>query len=327
MLALSAQGLYWIGRHLERARHSCRLLADQMESLEDRLVEEIDRSWRRLYAALGREPVGGSLSSSKGDEGFMRADAYTLVDDLTFETRNPDSIHNCLSQARENARQVRNVISRDMWSCLNIAHLGLRDLRIADIWNDRPGEFYRRTEEAIRAFSGTVEVTMYRDEGWHFLRLGCFVERAQLLASLVDAHLGVFPTDEPHVGTDWRSLLHICEARAAYRRLHSLDFQPDTVVDLLVSDPLLSSSIRHSLARIQDALDAISAHRSRPPTVVARRAGRMAALIDYEWPDRGPGDDDATRAVLREIRESCHHLHENIVAAYFDYEIEDTPGP
>jgi len=327
MLARSAQGLYWIGRHLERARHSCRLLADQMEALEDRLVDEIDRSWRRLYAALGREPVGGDLSSSRGDEGFMRADAYTLLDDLTFENRNPDSIRNCLSQARENARQVRNVISRDMWSCLNIAYLGLRDIRIADVWDDRPGEFYRTTEEAIRAFSGTVEVTLYRDEGWHFLRLGRFIERAQLLASLVDAHLAVFPASEPHVGTDWRSLLHICEARAAYRRLHSLDYRPDTVVDLLVSDPLLSSSIRHSLACVQDALDAISAHRQRPPAGVARRVGRMVALIDYEWPDRDPGDDGAMRTALGEIRESCHRLHDDIAAAYFNYEIEDTPRP
>ena len=325
MLARSAQGLYWIGRYLERAQHGCRLLADQLEALEDRPVEEIDRTWRRLYAGLGREPIGGALGSNLGDDGFMFADAYTLADDLTFELGNSDAIRSCVAAARENARQVRNAIGKDMWSCLNVAYLGLRNIGMGDIWTDRPGEFYLRTEDAIRTFSGIAESTMYRDDGWHFLQLGRFVERAQLLAALVDAHLAVFPTGDPHFESDWRSLLHICEARAAYRGLYSLTFEPNSVVDFLVSDPRLSHSIRYALARISDALDAVS---SRPPLAAeaGRRAGRMAARIDYDWPNRDPGDDDATRATLQEIRDSCRRLDDDIKATYFDYEIEDRPG-
>ena len=169
MLSRTAKGIYWIGRCLERAQHSCRLLADQLEALEDRTVEEIDRTWRRLYIGLGRTPVGGDLESNWGDEGFMLADAYTLTDDLTFEPNNPESIRGCLAVARENAREVRNIIGKDMWSCLNVAHLGLRNVGIEDIWNDRPGEFYLRIEDTIRTFSGIAESTMYRDDSWHCL--------------------------------------------------------------------------------------------------------------------------------------------------------------
>ena len=84
MLSRNAQGLYWIGRYLERAEHGCRLLADQLKALEDRPVEDIDRTWRRLYAGLDRKPIGGSLESNLDDEGFMLADSYTLADDLTL---------------------------------------------------------------------------------------------------------------------------------------------------------------------------------------------------------------------------------------------------
>ena len=59
MFSRSAQGLYWISRYLERAQHSCRLLANQFESLEDQPAEEIDQSWRRIYTGLGRSPMGG----------------------------------------------------------------------------------------------------------------------------------------------------------------------------------------------------------------------------------------------------------------------------
>ena len=324
MLSRNAQGLYWMGRYMERARHGCRLLSDQLATMEDRPVEQIDQGWRRLYRAVDRSPLGGFLAASEVDEDFMLADAYTMADDLTFEPGNPDAIRNCLAEARENARQVRNAIGNRMWSCLNLAYLDLRDTGIETIWNDRPGAFYLRTEDAIRTFTGIADSGMYRDNAWHFLRLGWFVERTQLLAALVDAHIALFPTDNLDGEADWRSLLRICEAHFAYRHLHALDHRPNHIVDFLVADPLLAHSVRHALGQVVSALDAVADGQSLE-VEAGRRAGRMAAGIDHDWPGRDPADDAATRAALQEVRESCRLLHDDIVATYFDYEIEDTP--
>ncbi len=375
MLSRSALGLYWIGRYLERAQHACRLIADQFETMKDRPVDEIDKGWRRLYGGLRRVPVGGELSSNLDDEQFMLVDAFTLADDLTFEAGNPDSIRSSLANARENARQVRHVVDEDLWSCLNRAFFDLRDLGIADIWQDRPGDFYRRTEDAVRTFFGIAESNMYRDDGWHFLQLGRFVERAQLLSALLEAQLAVYPARGPDTGPDtgpdigpdigpdagpaseaeasdpeafdaetsdagadagpvgdpaadpaadpdWLSLLRICAARDAYGRRHSLHYDPAAVVDFLVADPLLSRSIRYALAQVCAALDAVSA--GRPLIAEAgRRAGRLAASIDYDWPNRDPADEEAIRATLRGIGESCRRLHDDIDAAYFSYEPGD----
>ncbi len=330
MLSRSALGLYWIGRYLERAQHSCRLIADQLETMKDRPVDEIDKSWRRLYGGLRRVPAGGELSSNLGDEGFMLVDAFTLTDDLTFDAGNPDSIRSSLANARENARQVRNVVDEDLWACLNLAFFDLRDLDITDIWRDRPGDFYRRTEDAVRTFFGIAGSNMYRDDGWHFLQLGRFVERAQLISALLEAQLAVYPAGGPTADQavdqaadpDWLSLLRICAAREAYGRLHSLHYEPAAVVDFLVADPLLSRSIRYALAQVRQALDAVSA--GRPLIAEAgRRAGRLAAAIDYDWPNRDPADEEAIRATLRGIGESCRRLHDDIDAAYFSYGPED----
>lgn len=323
MLSHNAQGLYWIGRYLERAEHGCRLLADQLEALQDRPVDDIDRMWRRLYASLKRSPAGGSLESNLSDEEFMLADSFTLADDLTFEPSNPGAIRNCVASARENARQVRNSIGKDMWYCLNTVHLELSGIEIGDIWNNQPGEFYSRTKDAIRTFSGAADSTMYRDCGWHFLQLGRFIERAQLLASLLDAQVSTFPTGEQQIESDWCSLLRVCEARFAYSRRHSLEYLPCNVIGFLVSDPLLSHSIRYSLARITDALDAVS--EEQPAMEASHLGGRMSAYIDYEWPGRDPEDDQATRHALLRIHETCCHLHDNIEATYFNYIIEDSP--
>lgn len=324
MLSRNAQGLYWIGRYLERAQHGCRLLIDQLETLKDRSVEEIELSWRRLYGALGRVPLGGQLGSNLGDDWFMLADAYTLADDLTFEPDNPDAVRSCLGTARENARQVRNTINKDLWTCLNLLFLGMRELSIEDIWQDRPAEFYQGTENAIRTFAGIADSTMYRDESWHFLQLGRFVERTQLLADLIDAQLATFPAGEQPPESDWLSLLRICGARVAYGRLFSLQVRPSLVVGFLVTDPLFSRSIRFSLGVISDALGVISA--GQPLTLEAgRRAGRLVARIDCEWPNHDLEDEDATRALLQQVGQSSRLLHDDIRAAYFDYEIEDAP--
>ena len=324
MLSRNAQGLYWISRYMERAEHGCRLVHNQFQALQDRPVDELDRTWSRLYLSLGREPVGGGLGSNLGDDDFMLADAYTLTDDVTFEPNNADSIRNCIASARENARQVRNVIGNDMWSSLNMLYLGIRDLRVKDIWSDRSGKFYLRTEDSIRTFHGIADSSLYRDDGWHFLQLGRFVERVQHLTGLLDAHLQVFPSHQRYVESDWRSLLQICTARVAYSRLYSLDFKPDSVVDFLVSDLLLSHSIRHSLDRIIAALQAVTAQRPLALGAV-RRVGRVAANLDFDWPRRDPGDDAATRTTLKMIGDECRRLNEDIEMSYFNYEIEDTP--
>ncbi len=125
-----------MSRYLERAKHSCRLLAAQFETLEDRAVEEIDRSWRRIYSSVNRVPIGGELQSNFGGEDYMLVDSFTLADELTFEPSNPDSIRNCISTARENARQVRHVLGKAMWSNMNVAYMNFKTARIENFWNN-----------------------------------------------------------------------------------------------------------------------------------------------------------------------------------------------
>ena len=326
MLSRDAQGLYWMSRYLERAGHLCRMLADQLEAVEGRSVDEIDRGWRRVYGALGREPTGGGLVSNLGRERLMLADSYTLTDDLTFEEANPDAMIRCFSAARENARQIRNTISPDMWSCLNVAYLNLRDTYLKDIWDDRPRKFFLDTSHTVRTFTGIADNSMYRDHGWHFLQLGRFVERAFLTSALVDAHITLFPVGEAHREADWGSLLGICEARAAFHRIHSLEYHPADTVEFLVSDDGLPHSVLHALHRVSEQLGAVTAGRgTMSSTTAGRRVGRIIAMLDYDWPIRDRTDDAATRNTLAEIRRACSLLHADIVKAYFDYAIEDAP--
>ena len=319
MLSRNAQGLYWMGRYQERTAHLCSLLRLQVETLVDRPIREILFGWNRIYDSLGRQPPGGGFDADQSDD-YTLADSYTLAGDLTFERTNPGSIRSCFAAGRENARQMRHCISAEMWTCLNLAWLRIRELRIEDIWEVSPEGFYAQAEREIDTFMGVAEATMYRDEGWRFMRLGRFIERAQLCTALLLAQLAATrrPEDGEISGEGWTSLLRACHASDAYERSYGVEVRPGQVLDLLVTDPLLPGSLCSSLDTAAAELAAIgTAPDSRAEAAAQRLAGRLCALIRYEWADRNDPE-----ALLAQTGEYCRTLHDLVTAAYIDYDIE-----
>ncbi len=320
MLSRSAQGLYWMGRYLERAQLLCRLLQMQTEALVDRPAREIYFGWRRIYTSMGLQPPGGRLMPDHDDD-FTLADSYTLADDLTFERSTSGSVWWCLALGRENARQMRHCISAEMWTSLNLAYLRIQKLGIQDIWTS-PESFYAETAAEIDTFSGVAFTTMYRDDRWRFMRLGCYLERAQLSATLLLAHLSAGTTNKEDSDDDWTSLLRAYHAFEAYSRRYSVEVLPDRVLDLLVTDPMIPSSLSRSideatsqLARLDPGPDANSS------AATQRLTGRLGALIHDDWADREDHEE-----FLRQINEQCRELHSLVAATYFDYRIEEVPS-
>ena len=327
MLSRSAQGLYWMGRYLERGEHLCRLLGVQVESLVDRPVEDIYFGWSRIYGSIGRQPPSGFLQL--GGDDYTLADSYTLADDLTFERSNPDSVWSCIAQGRENARQTRHCISAEMWTRLNLAYLRLQRQALVDIWRVAPESFYAETVAEMNTFAGVAESSMYRDEGWSFMQLGRHVERVQFFVSLLLTQLAAdLPADSSNgedvredSGEDWTSLLRVCHAFEAYSRRYSVDVQPEQVLDLLVTDSRLPVSISRSLDMAEAELASLGVSPEPSAGEAARRlAGRLGALVHYEWPDH----PDHRRLLLR-LDGYCRDLHHLITVAYFDYSVATAP--
>ena len=315
-----------MSRYLERADFTSRLLTSQFEALEDRSVSVIDESWRRIFVALDRTPSGGLLGSNFDDDDFMLTDAFTLADDLTFERTNADSIRVCMENARENARHVRNVVGKQIWSLLNTSYLGLKDTGIEDIWHNQPRRFYRDLGSGIRTLFGVMDSTMYRDHGWYFAQLGRFVERVQLVASLIRAQYEISAESELDMASDWYFVLQVCEANLAYRRLSSVAQDSDRIADFLVRDSRLSHSIGYSLSLIKQSLDVVSEGRQHAAVLDAKKSvERMISSVNGvvlfdESVDKG------ISAILNEILDCARQLNNDIDQGYFNYEVSSYLG-
>ena len=255
MLARVADSLYWMARYLERAEFTARLVGLQIQRLPVGTATEVAAGWRLLFAGIGNDPPESESLGNMEDDDFLFVDGYTLTDILTFEKGNPAAIANCLSAARENAREVRSAIGPGIWSSINREYLELRRTRLVEIWKREPELLYRDVAEGIQRFHGICDATMRRGNEWCFMQLGRYVERAQLVVSTLVAHCGDAATREH--GGDWPVLLRACNAFEAYGRECGAVLEGDAVLRLLVHEGDLPYSLRFSFERLRDNLDAI----------------------------------------------------------------------
>ena len=157
----------------------------------------------------------------------------------------------------------------------------------------------------IDTFVGVAAATMYRGEGWRFMQLGRFIERAQLLAALLLAQLNAEEHVEESSDADWTGLLRLCHAFEIYNRRFSVAVDARHVLDLLVTDPLLPDSLGRSLDRAAEEIAAIG------PGPDARSSEAAPDAWPVGWAPSfttsGPINKTATRSSSRfaRIATSC----------------------
>jgi uncharacterized alpha-E superfamily protein len=312
MLSRVADNLYWMSRYLERAEHTARLMAVGLNLMLDQTPQSAGPRWERLLAALHAYPP----PSGSGD-------AYAIALLLTFDTSNDGSIVSCIASARENARQVREQISSEMWEQLNRLYLSVKGSSIDEIWQGEPLEFYQAVKEGAHLFQGVTDATMTHGEGWQFIQVGRYLERAGATAALIDQHFRPFleaPSDAPVAldYIDWVALLKCCTAFEAYCKIYNADIQPECVAEFLLLNGDGPRSVRFAADRIQRSMQAIAqATGTRSAGRAERLAGRLRAALDYGQVDEIIAEN--MHSYLENIQRQCAAIHGAIYQAYVSY--------
>jgi uncharacterized alpha-E superfamily protein len=282
-----------------------------------------DRRWLRVLQALG-----------KPKDVAWTGDPYTLTRTLTFDTGNKASILSCIISARENSRHVREQISTEQWHQLNSLYLHVTrpefqgDLHVREMMagGDQPTEFLQRVMEAVHQFQGVSDSTMSHGEGWQFIQVGRYIERASATALLLEAYHEDLWGDPEHPlegneYLDWMGLLRSATAFEAYCKVYTADLTPDRIVEFLLLDAEFPHSLRFSIDSLQRALEAIQGDSGRARAEPLRRlAGRLQASLNYSSVDEVLNQD--VIAYLRGIQVQCRAIHETIYELYVDYSIQ-----
>ena len=210
-----------------------------------------------------------------------------VVDYLTLNVKNSNSIINCLTTARENARHVREQISLEMWEEINRTYLGMKTQTLKKIVRQGPYEFFTQVKNASHLFQGITDGTMTHGEDWDFIQVGKYLERADMTTRILDANDEIFirqrPANTHTSGTlHWSAILRSCSSHDAYRKFYVAQVEPDKVVEFLILNEFFPRSIRYCAQELNDSLRRISGCKEEHFTNLAEKlAGRLVAELNY----------------------------------------------
>ncbi len=252
MLARTAENLFWMARHIERAENTARML--DVAHRTSLLPLDIEGTEAYLwYAPLN---ITGCAESYEVKYGLARADAVTRY--MALDPDNPGSIYNCLWQARENARAVRGAITSEMWEIINATWLEINRLSV-DMDYEKFRDFFDWVKDRSHLFRGVTLGTIHKDIALSFIKLGTFLERADNTARILDVKYHILLPSVNDVGGSadyyqWGSLLKSVSAFEAYRKIYRDVISPLRVAELLIFRDDMPRSLHACMNEVEAAL-------------------------------------------------------------------------
>ncbi len=258
MLSRVADSLYWLSRYIERAENLARLVEVNLQLLLDFSNlddEKIKDHWQPILRALGDEEAFRKL--------YDKADSLSVTDFVTFSHENPNSILSCVFAARENARMIRDQITAEMWESMNELYLFLRATNGKKVWRSGVHDFFREVRNHMHAFQGLTHATYPRSEGYNFLQIGRYLERADKTTRIIDLKYHILLPRASDVGgsldaAQWMAVLRSCSALEAYHRVYLESPTPGKVVEFLILSETFPRSLRFCVKELNQYLHQIS---------------------------------------------------------------------
>jgi uncharacterized alpha-E superfamily protein len=257
MLSRVADALFWLSRYTERAENNARMADVNLQLMLDaQLVNsQNNQHWESIIFTL----EDNELFKKHYPE--MTKDS--VVEFVTFDRRNPNSIYSCLALARENARTVREQISVEMWEQINRMFLLFRSGDAKRMFQVSTYDFFKWILEGSQLFQGVTDATMSHDEGWEFIEVGKYLERADRTSRILDIKYHILlPTGEQIGGNvdtiQWMAVLKSCSALEPYRKHYRGQVAPWKVVEFLVKNLTFPRSVIFCVNSVDESLHKIT---------------------------------------------------------------------
>jgi uncharacterized alpha-E superfamily protein len=271
-----------MSRSIERAENNARIADVNLQLLLD-LINEPDsdprQQWDPIISALGENKLFASL--------YARPDGKAALDFVSLQKKNRNSIYSCLALARENARTTREQISSEMWEQINQLYLFVQSDSARRLLRSTPYEFFKRIVTGSHLFQGITHATMTHGEGWHFMRIGRLLERADCSSRILDVKYHILLPSGEQVGGNvdtiqWMSVLKSCSALEAYRKIYVDQVAPWKVAEFIITHAGFPRSIRFCVDLLDEALHCISgSDETRYANEAERLSGRLRSDLDY----------------------------------------------
>lgn len=313
MLSKVAERVYWSARYLERVESTARLVSIYDKLLFD-LPRQVHIGWYNLIVINSVE------------EGFN--ERYTVRDErnvikfLLGERSNPASMVSSLNAIRENIRTTRDAMPFEIWELINELSMYVSENLQQGINRSKRHQFLEDVIKGCQQILGLIYSTMPHDAGWDFMRLGRYLERADMTTRNLDAGIAaVMQTEDDEFAVNshqiiWGNVLRSLNADQSYRRTCRASVRDKVVIRYLLENSEFPKSVGYCVTALID-----SSKRLPNSTSLQAQLNEIKARVYQRTDDELSGE--ALREYLNELQILIGNLHQSIAQAWFP-KIENT---
>ncbi len=228
MLSRIAESCYWIGRFVERADYTARLLDVHYHNLLQNHPKESSRLAKHLVNVMGSHQAPTLV------------DIEDAVAFIGFDHDFPGSIPDSIYQLAENAKGVRDTIPSELFEAIYATAGGLTQ-KLEQKENLSRHELFQWVRNRCMLIHGVIDESMTRDEGYHFLNVGRCIERVDMTARMVAVRCAM-STENP----GWLTMLRSCGAFEAFMRTKRDPNNTHLIIEFLLRNSQFPRSILSS---------------------------------------------------------------------------------
>ncbi len=321
MLSRVANSVYWMGRYVERIENYARFMSVNINLSYD-LPEGISDHWNLLLEATHDKHMYDNIYGEDSEE--------QIIDFITFDSLNPNSIYSMLGNARENVRTVKEVVPKEFWESINKFYLRFKNYTF-NSHHDMATmmEFYDGIKQQCQFLTGMLDACLTRNEVYYFFILGKFLERADKTSRFLD--IGYFNNKsvaESKISNSqdliiWSSVLKSVSAFNMYRQQYK-SLKYENIIEFLIKDRNFPRAICHSVKKAEYALYKISG--SRPQNGYRNRAEKNISELNHviDFTETEEIIKIGLHKFLNEFQIKNNKVDSEIFKVYFDLNSEGT---
>ncbi|MDN5788421.1 alpha-E domain-containing protein [Pseudorhodobacter sp.] len=312
MLSRTADNLFWIARYMERAETAARLMDMGARISLIPNAQGYRSEWDSVLRTVG---TADAFAQKYGDPVQRNIESH-----LFFDRDNPSSVASCIAAARENARIVRSALTTQVWDAISTGYDELRqmerqsrsELDLHDLT-----DWTRRTAATMR---GGIEASQLRKDGYDFLNLGYYLERADSTARLLDVKYYVLLPRVDFVGSgldnyQWTTLLRAMSSHRAFHWAYGGDVTAAKIAHFLILNPQCPRSLITCGQGMVQHLDRLDRDYQRHTSAGEQGRSLLASLAETSTEDIfEEGLHEFLARFVKETGKLAHHIHESYLS-------------
>jgi len=266
-----------MNRYLERAENYARFM-DVNFNLSLESAPDAVQQWKPLVVITGDWPLYESL--------YEKVEKEKVIYFLGFDPKNPNSVYNSICHARENARAIRPELTKEVWEQINTLYYFVKKGLEKKRWKESdPRLFFKIVKEGCQLLYGIFAISISRNDGWHFGKIGQLIERADKTSRVLDVKYHILLSSTQSVGSQfdlsqWAALLKSVSAFDMYRKKYG-KLTALNISEFLILDTVFPRSMNFCLIEAEKSLKAITGNETGFSNTAEKQLGKLKAQLEF----------------------------------------------